>query len=99
MKAKEYAELYYKIAQEQSEREATLKVFELLLGEFKTITEQRRAHSDGACLAIVRELDQKWRALCRLVPDFKPDGYASFIREHMPQVWEAWEREDRSRRF
>jgi len=82
MKAKEYLERFEKVSEEFGDREATLDLMNGFLREIATLTEVRRVHSNAAMLSILRELNQKWDALCRLDKHtrFKKGGFIKLVR-------------------
>jgi hypothetical protein len=52
--------------------------------ETKTIAEARKIQSDQALRAIIQEVDDKWRALARLCPEIKPDGFKTALHLNIP---------------
>lgn len=82
MKAKEY------IARLQ-EGPITSKEAEKLLIDFLdegTALGEQRGSSDAVMLGIFREMDLKWRAVARKVPEIKPDGYREFLVSKIPNL-------------
>jgi len=90
MKAKEYLEMFEKDFQEVGDRQATTNLVNIMIGEIKDLIDVRRATTEGAVVSILRELNQKWNALCRLDKKrrFKPDGFIKYVRatEVMPSL-------------
>lgn len=85
MKAKEYAKRY---TDEGKTSGALYRVWLDMVYEFEAIVKQRNATSDAAAIAIIHELDQKWRAFARLAgAEVKPDGFMDLIKYKMPDVY------------
>jgi len=95
MKAKEYLEEFERIVQSLGDRDATSWLIQEFTNEVFTLAEVRRAHSNEAILSVLRELNQKWNAICRLDKQkrFKPNGFIKFFRERarkiMPEALEV----------
>lgn len=87
MKAKEYLEKFDKDSAELGDREATLNLMNSFLKEIATLTEVRRVQSNSGMLSILRELNQKWNALCRLDKHtrFKKGGFIKLVRHRVIQ--------------
>jgi hypothetical protein len=94
MKAKEYAARYQETKSTSGPDAAIMEMWRAFLGEFKTIKEQRHARTADAQLAIVNELDKKWRAICRHVggDELNEDGYEKIVADKMPGVYGAWKK-------
>lgn len=60
------------------------------LNEVKSIAETRKAHTDSAVVSILDEQSQKWRALSRLYPSLRPDGFDFLVSDQMPDVFRLW---------
>ena len=104
MKAKEYAkELHEKIKSIADEHghdgvavdlaeKAVLAVYGKYLKEGGDIVKQRRAISDDAVLAVIKEQSQKWAAFARAynklvnMPYIKENGFKDFISKDMPEL-------------
>lgn len=74
MKADEYAR---RISESENRVAAAADVLRDIFLEFKEISERRRAKTDRASIAIIRELDDKWRAVCKRTKGLfymNPDG-------------------------
>ena len=56
--------------------------------EIKELTEKRKARSNSSMLSIVRELNQKWNAFCRLDKKgrFKRNGFIELLKHRVTQV-------------
>lgn len=87
MKAKEYLERFEKVSKEFGDREATLDLMNGFLREIATLTEVRKVQSNSAMLSILRELNQKWNALCRLDEHkrFKSGGFIKLVKYRVTQ--------------
>ena len=85
MKAIEYAERY---KQEGQTLEALGKVCKDIFLEFKPLSEIRHAKTDSAVIAIVMELDNKWRAFARKSGDatIVPNGFILFCINIIPEM-------------
>ena len=84
MRAKEYAEQYHA---------NTIISYDLAMAFYEETLELikcRHAYCDAAFNAIFDEMDRKWKAFCRLVPDFKPEGYQIMLKQVMPEVYQLW---------
>jgi len=88
MKAKECLEKFEKDFQEVGDMQATTNLLNILIGEIANMIKARHANSEGAIVAILRELNQKWNALCRLDEKgrFKKDGFIKYVRHRALQV-------------
>lgn len=87
MKAKDYAAKYDgtsdslgKIAYE----------FTLELGE---LIKARKVKTDSGTVAILNELNQKWRAFSRLTENVREDGFQIAVSTLMPEVYRYWVKE------
>jgi len=91
MKAKEYLEMFEKDFQEVGDRQATTNLVNIMIGEIKDLIDVRRATTEGAVVSILRELNQKWNALCRLDKKrrFKPDGFIKYVKHRATEVLPA----------
>ena len=84
-KATDYAEMLKK-----SNTDKTLsKVGSAFLAECAELIDLRNAKSDKAILAIFREQDNKWRALCRFVDGLNPNGFQLLVASLSPEIYLA----------
>lgn len=91
MKAKEYRDKFIEIEKEKGTDEAINKIALAFLLESKEVMEKRNIKSDGGFVSLLREFDQKWRALVRLIPDkLNPDGFKYINLEMMPGLEPYW---------
>lgn len=88
MKAKEYLEKFDKEVKELGDRQATTNLVNEMIGEIKDMIDVRGATTEGAVVSILRELNQKWNALCRLDNHtrFKKDGFIKYVKHRATQV-------------
>jgi len=92
MKAKDYAA---KFSEEKTQGKESIDCLTTILNDFTRemgqLSESRNVQTDSAVLAIYRELDQKYRAFCRLASTedciIKPDGWRFFLQETQPEIW------------
>ena len=88
MKAKDYAKRYL----EQGEtNEALMQVCFDMLKEFETIANTRNAKSDEAALAIICEIEQRWKAFSRLT-NTNPGGFRYMVKKLMPETAAEFEK-------
>lgn len=101
MKAREYFDKYIDriIAEAGTEKEQSGALYELLMdfmNEVKEIAKARHAQSNRAAMAIFRELNQKWNALCNICVKVKGysvlnrDGFKAFITKEIPETKDKW---------
>ncbi len=90
MKAKEYAKRFYKLVDDEGPNRAVYVTFRDVFYEAKQLKEQRNVQTNVGFAAILNELENKWQAICRLVPELKPSGFADYIRDVMPDLWFGW---------
>lgn len=84
MRVKEYANLY---------RQGKITPNGMAIAfyeEMQDLIKVRHTHCDAAFEAIFEEMDQKWRAFCKLVPEFKPEGFQLMLKTAMPEVYHLW---------
>lgn len=90
MKAKEYARQYKRDKKLYGDNKAIVNLMSAIYAEMGKVMEQRKVQSDSACFAVLDEFDDKWQAFCRLMPEFRPDGFRDFAGERMPEVCKLW---------
>jgi len=99
MKAKEYASNYLHATKsiEQTDllnpiaREAIKEVLNGLIDELQALEKARGAKSFEALYACWVEIENKWKAFCRLVPVFHEGGFKRFILIANPGTKEMFE--------
>lgn len=79
MKAKEYVTIFEKDLLTLDWEKAIENILRLFYKEFHTLCESRKISCDGALIAIVNELDEKWQAFIRRTK--VPHDYAVLFRE------------------
>lgn len=86
MKAKQYAAKYNGNNLGEIAFEFTKEI-----GELVTI---RQVKTDSGIVSILNELNQKWKAFCRLIDSkAREDGFQIAVKEIMPEVYEFWHKE------
>jgi len=60
------------------------KLAQELVIESRTMMHKRRAKSNTACAAILRELDDKWRAFASKCPEVNPEGFRIYVHHIAP---------------
>jgi hypothetical protein len=87
MKAKEWAEQLNKV--DDKDKQAILAFINLIVKDFiadlKRLITERHCQSNSAVGAIIRELDDKWRSVCRQdkhqTPILNPEGFVQFLKK------------------
>jgi hypothetical protein len=93
MKAKEYAEQFEKMVTDGKEPWLGIaEVCRLMLIESKEIVEKRHCQTNEAMVAVVREIEDKFKAFARIVTSkgkyiVKPGGFRAFILAVEPDLW------------
>jgi hypothetical protein len=89
MKAAEYIKEYEKFLVEDKEPSIAISgVIIMLLEEIPKLCQTRKAKLPDAVLAVVREVNQKWEAIYRRIPEderrsVRKDGFARIFRNRM----------------
>ncbi|MCI5108718.1 MAG: hypothetical protein MRY49_02625 [Candidatus Pacebacteria bacterium] len=89
MKASDYAKQWIALGSSQS----TLPhIMARILEETQTLIDQRGARSERALLAVLREMDQKWKAFARHFPEGKVDPmfFRTSIMKNSPELISSW---------
>lgn len=92
MKAKEYAEKYLADPTTKTVGE----IGNAFLREMSDLSKQRKVSTNRGAIAILNELEQKWKAFVRLTDDketdegFLDEGFAQLVKIAKPEVYEAW---------
>lgn len=84
MKAKEYKQL---LDLEPDFDEALFTILDLFLKETELLIKKRNAQSNAAMISIFKEMDNKWKVLCKLDNRLKPGGYWVLIKGMMSEVY------------
>lgn len=87
MKAKDYAKKY----NDNPTNETLVEVANLFVKEIGELIESRHAKSNSACIAILKELDQKWVAFSNLSPGISRNGFRILVQEFFPLLVPAME--------
>ena len=80
MKAKEYYEKYLIGLTPENEKEKMWELITAFLAEVVEIQKTRQAKSNSALIAIFREQNQKWNALCKYDSNLKRDGFIEVVK-------------------
>ena len=82
MKAKEYLAKFDADCWDTDEKTAAYNLILEFMEELPSLLKMRNAKSNGATKAIIRELNQKWNAMCRLDKEnrFKRNGFIIFLK-------------------
>ena len=85
MKAKEYYERYKK---NPTKEEVESILIDMLI-EIKEIAEKRRVQRKSALFAVVKEIEDKWKAFVRLTKDnrIRTDGFRNVLKKLMPEIY------------
>jgi hypothetical protein len=82
MKAKEYAK---EIVEANYSDDAIFNMIKCLVGEIRHLNEQRNCQSMSAINSVFKEIDQKYRVVCKLVSvnghNLNVDGFKSFQKK------------------
>jgi hypothetical protein len=94
MKAKDYVTLFNdERAKGRESIEALVVVLHGFTREFSELTVSRKAQSESAALACFKEMEQKYRAFCRLASsdtlEVKPEGWAEYLKQIHPDMWDV----------
>ena len=97
MKAVEYYEKYREGLNNpltEISNKALSSMFHDLVIEINLIAEKRKIKSDDAAMAIIKELNQKYNAICRLInaegkTQLKRNGYYLILKATMPELSET----------
>lgn len=84
-KAKEQAQQYI----DNPTLETMQKIAQEYIRDTGELIKARSCTSNAASRAVIRELDQKWKAFARLA-NVNPDGYKIALRQVLPDVFKAW---------
>jgi len=80
VKAKEYAKKY----NDSPTNETLVEIANSFVKEIGELIESRHAKSNSACMAILKELDQKWVAFSNLSPGISRSGFRVLVQEFFP---------------
>ena len=96
MKAKDYYDQYGTAVLAESyhddQTDELSKLVRAFLAEMKEIIAARHVHSDRGTVAVIREQNDKWNALCAIfekvhgVSPIKRNGFMAFMKHEIPQL-------------
>lgn len=102
MKAKEYyarfgKAVYDEAVSPEQKTEALSELFTAFIGELKTLLTDRKVKTDKGAVAIIKELNEKWNALCAIYEKnygmeiLKRNSFLIYMKSQIPalEVWEA----------
>ncbi len=82
MKAKQYAQT---VIDNDFSIESLVEITKAMIDEVKTICDQRKCQSESVINSVFKEIDQKYRATCRIINKEKPimneKSFKKFMRE------------------
>ena len=96
MKAKEYAEMFFRKVEDDASDEninnVLIDILKQFMNECSVLSETRNSRSDECLVGIFKEQSNKWRAFARRVnsrlaqPLVKEDAFKEFIFSKMPEL-------------
>ena len=96
MKAKEYAESFFKLLSESKTEadidEAVLHILTEFLKEGSALAHSRNIQLDAAAISLIKELSDKWRAFGEIVNKkynvsfIRLDGFKEYMIKHIPRL-------------
>ena len=90
MKAKEYAKKYLNAqAAGKTRHDACTDMLVEFLREISVLTVARRVQGCDALVAVFRELDNKWAAVCAICPELPRWGFYGAVEHVQPEVWKT----------
>jgi hypothetical protein len=92
VKAKEWADRINKASSEEEAKKAIIEMFKEFLGDMKRLKEERKVTRTGAFHAILKELNQKWNAVCVRSPVINRNGFINLLRKEHPMETAQLER-------
>jgi predicted DCC family thiol-disulfide oxidoreductase YuxK len=100
MKAKEHAQNLMN-APDNEKKQVIAEIANDFIKEIGRLLKSRHATSDDAAFAVLRELDNKWRAMVRHLPErwIREVGFRLILKEIMPEIYESWGKHDRQDRL
>ena len=104
MKSKEYAAEYcHRVRAGEEWNKVAADILIRLASEFTALMEQRDPHIVTGLTAIIREIDDRWQAICRRIqkesekstlPEPNFDAYRRLIRHKFSEIYEIMRRHD-----
>ena len=89
MNAKELSRIYREM-KTISDLDTLIPFFNVFLMDDLRELMKKRGDSIPATNGALNEIEQKWKAFCRLEPDFNPDGFAMLIKRKYPTIYKLW---------
>jgi hypothetical protein len=87
MKAKDYVAQYIKIKEKNGDSGALFWLVDSMLTETRRLIKERKIRTNGGLSGILREMQLKWEAICRRMPnELNQNGFKEFcIRRIGPE--------------
>lgn len=102
MKAKKYYERYGQAVLDEAlspeqKTEALAELFTAFIREMKEILTERQVKTDRGAVAVIKEQNEKWNALCAIYEKnhgmeiLKRNGFLEYMKMQIPalKIWEA----------
>ena len=86
MKAKEYADQYYKNLEEKDDKYALGKAVIGMFAEMGSIMKSRNIKKNSSMAPVILEVNQKWNAFARITGAAAIDGFLKFVIDKIPEV-------------
>lgn len=84
MKAKEWADRLNKASTEEELQKGIIEMFKEFMADMKRLKEERKISTTGGFYSILKELNQKWNAVCTRSSFIKRDGFINLLRHDLP---------------
>ena len=78
MRAKEYAAFFHRNEEAMGRDQALKEMFFLMNDELQQILKARKCRRDAAAYSAMLEMNDRWNAMCKIIPGFKRDGFKRF---------------------
>lgn len=92
-KAKQLAAIYNAAQDEDAHNQAIQVICNHYIDEIFALLRQRNPSNDAGAIAILRELDNKWKAMARMTNGkIIADGFDALIKSILPEIGDAWKR-------
>ena len=88
MKANDYAKLFLEA---EDKNESIAEIGGMFFSELTMTMKQRKCQSDSACIAVFKEIDQKWRVFAKLTKT-NPAGFQLISKTLMPDFFTSLEK-------
>lgn len=80
-KAIEHLEIFKKEENENGHFTATSNLLIRLLEEIEELLNLRKSHSDSVTISAMKEINQKWIAICKRESSLSKEGFSRFIKD------------------